>query len=246
MHQLVDQTREAGLRRPSGAWTASAEELIGMLWEYAVPALQTRLRDGSIQTAGPRKLPFLHIDDGSLEWLRVDADTRHWLASTLVINTYEKFMEKAVIGGGWNSKQSALATYFVNTCLLEKHTVINKWAKENRHTRAGWVEEQRGRFVSEDTTNAVPLRLELPRLIARAQPNVRPILASLALGYRVPDIAREMRISQSAVWGRLVRFRQQEIIPAVAHGYLDAPSNYFVTNHVAEAIAANDGEPWEW
>ncbi|WP_458682633.1 hypothetical protein [Prescottella equi] len=244
MHELVDEVRAVGLRRPKGGWTRPAEELISMLWEYAVPTIQAMLHDGSIQTKGPRHLKFMHVDDRSLEWLRVDAETRHWIASSLVIKVYEKFMEKAVIGGGWDRAKSTLGTYFVNTCLLEKHTVINKWAKENRHTRAEWVEDQKTAFYAEDVAKAAPLRIELPRLIARADPKVRPILTSLALGDRVPDIAREMRMSQSAVWGQIIRFRQRVIIPRVAHGLLDAPSNYFVTNHVAQAIAENDGMPW--
>ena len=245
MHDLVDEVRQVGLRRPKGGWTRPAEELIGMLWEYAVPTIQVMLHDGSIQSKGPRNVKFMHVDDGSLEWLRVDAESRHWIASSLAISVYEKFMEKAVIGGGWDPAKSTLGTYFVNTCLLEKHAVVNKWAKENRHIRAGWVEEQRIAFITDDVANAAPLRILMPQLIAEAQPSVRPILAGIALGERVPDIAREMRISQRAVRGRLLRFRETVVIPLVVRGNLDAPSNYFVTNHIAQAIAENDGVPWE-
>lgn len=244
MRELVDEVRRVGLRRKNGNWTKPADQLIVMLWDYAVPTLQAMLHDGSIQSRGPRNLPFLHIDPGSLEWLRVDGPTRHEIASDLVITALKRFMEEAVIGGGWNHEKSTIGTYFVNTCLLEKHTIINKWAKENRHIRTGWVEDQQIAFNSEDFANTAHLRIIVSNLIRDAYPSVRPILTSLTLGERVPDIAREMRISQSAVWGRLFRFREYVVIPEVARGNLSAPSGYFVANHIAQAIADNDGVPW--
>ncbi|MGU3587115.1 hypothetical protein ACLBYD_28695 [Rhodococcus sp. C26F] len=244
MHELVEKTREVGLRTAGGSWSSPADALMKVLYEYAVAALQTMMKDGSIQSQGPAHLRFLHIDEGSLEWLRIDHESRHYLASELIIKTFPKFLEKAVEGGGWNSTRSALPTYFVNACLMNKHDVINKWAKETRRNRAAWSEEQPADRALPDIADNTVNRVELSHLIGISPASVRPILVALSHGFTVADAARGMRISVGAAEKRLARYRANTIIPRVAEGLLGAPSNYFVTNHVAAAIAANDADTY--
>ncbi|WP_072816093.1 hypothetical protein [Rhodococcus zopfii] len=127
---------------------------------------------------------------------------------------------------------------------MNKHDVFNKWAKDTRSTRAAWCEEQTADFALPDIADSTVNRVELSHLITVAPASVRPILVALSHGFTVADAARGLRISAGAAQSRLARYRTYTIIPRVAEGLLDAPSNYFVTNHVAAAIAANDADTY--
>ncbi|ROZ52759.1 hypothetical protein EEB12_28285 [Rhodococcus sp. WS1] len=238
LHELAEETRRTGIRTPSGKWSVPAEKLIERLYAYAVAVLQDMLANGSIQTQGPRNSRFLYVDEGSLSWLRADHETRHWVASDLIIKTYPAFMEKAIERGDWDGTQSSLYTYFLNACLLRKYEVINKWAKDTRSIRAAALPlAATGGDVDDadastpDIANHTATKLELTRQIAIAPLKVRPILEALKAGFTLADAARELRISEDAASGRLKRYRDKKIIPLVADGLLDAPSGYFLAKY---------------
>lgn len=227
---LLQQAQHAGVwrRRCSGkdVLTAECAELAGGLWARAFPTLKSLLKANQIAP----QMHKLGIHVSALTGDHRDTitgreETRDELAAEMITARLEPFLEDVVTRRGWHRGESALATYFVNGCLLSYPSIYRRWARQ-RLDITNNIDFAAVQEVRRDVSLQIADRDVIRKLLEKAPRPVRPILSQLWLGYTQREIADQLGISPGTVANRLYQFRRKYVIPKVVRRHLEPPEGH--------------------
>jgi len=133
-----------------------------------------------------------------------DYETAYELAGESIARAVDPFREKVLLPGRWDPRRgAALKTFFVGQCLIQFVGVAQAWVRHELPTfeRAYELEPEQhltGHLPAVED-DVIRDRMAHAALSAVSRPEARRALAMQALGYTVPDIARELNMTAKAV-----------------------------------------------
>lgn len=133
-----------------------------------------------------------------------DYDTAYELAGESVARAVDPFREKVLLPGRWDPKRgAALKTFFVGQSLIQFVEVAKAWVRHELPTfeRADELQPEQYLYgqlpaVEDDVIRE---RLAHAALSAVSRPEARRALVMQAAGYTIPEIARDLNMTDKAV-----------------------------------------------
>jgi hypothetical protein len=201
---LVTALREAGFAGPDFDYVQ--DELI----RYGLAVLAGWMRRGSIASMCAQKRLRGVPPEVDRQF---DYDTALELAGESVARAVDPFREKVLLPGMWDPRRgAALKTFFVGQCLIQFVDVAKTWVRHELPVFERDVELQpeqdrteHARAVEDDVIRD---RMAHSALAAVARPEARRALVMQAMGYTVPDIARDLEMTVKAV-ERMLEYAKQ-------------------------------------
>lgn len=144
---------------------------------------------------------------------RFDYDTAYELAGESVARAVDPFRTKVLLPGRWDPRKgAALKTFFVGQCLIQFVEVAKAWVRHELPTfeAAGELdpEEHLTGHLPAVEDDVIRDRMSYNVLRSTTRPEARRALAMQALGYPVPDIARDLDMTVKAV-ERMLEYAKQ-------------------------------------
>jgi hypothetical protein len=201
---LVAALRESGFTGPDYDYVQ--DEFI----RYGVAVLDGWMRRGSIASMCAQKR--LRGVPPAVE-RHFDYDTALELAGESVARAVDPFREKILLRGKWDPRRgAAIKTFFVGQCLIQFIDVAQAWVRHELPIFERDVELQpeqdlteRARAVEDDVIRD---RMAHTALAAVSRPEARRALVMQAMGFTVPDIARDLEMTVKAV-ERMLEYAKQ-------------------------------------
>lgn len=201
---LVAALREGGFAGPEYDYVQ--DEFI----RYGVAVLAGWMRRGSIASMCAQK----RLRGVPPEVQRqFDHDTALELAGESVARAVDPFRERVLLPGKWDpGRGAALKTFFIGQCLIRFVDVAQAWVRHELPVFERDVELQPERDLTEQARavedDVIRDRMAHTALAAVKRPEARRALVLQALGYTVPDIARDLDMTVKAV-ERMLEYAKQ-------------------------------------
>jgi len=212
---------------PCPEYQVLANRLVGR----AIPLFKKLLRTGEIKRELlNRRLPSGLTSDDYLR-LHTSMSARDALAIGVVIAGEDYFRRSVIPNGKWRADAGAsLETYFINGCLHHFTSAVKEWKREHPewtgkliydHWPGDSPTDSRD-ITASDLICTVEDRDLIRRLMTRASPLTRAIMALMLQGYSFSEIGERLSLSARAIEGKLYRFRT-ELKRDARYGRLEIP-----------------------